>query len=152
MLDDADPEGIALALGVYRHGGRVGVSGPTRNRPGFALYLNRYLLHYCDRAAHAKPIWSSVQLTNRGAEAHKELANTPGSFNFTIGVGDYTGAVVFGSKMPKGQHLREYKTLSCKVKCLILRTKFLDSRPKTCIWLLRIQENVLAFPLTRSAT
>ena len=35
LLDDGDSESIALALGVYRHGGRVGVSGPTRDMPAF---------------------------------------------------------------------------------------------------------------------
>ena len=56
------------------------------------MYLNnKYLLHHCDRAGYARPMWSSVQLTNRGADAHKDLSNTPGSSNYTIGVGDYRG-------------------------------------------------------------
>ena len=62
LLDDGDPERIALALGVYHHGGRAGVSGPTRDRPGFATYLNKYWLQYCDCAGYARPMWSSIQL------------------------------------------------------------------------------------------
>ena len=38
-------------------------------------------------------VWSTVSrvIGNRGADAHKDLANTPGSSNYTIDVGDYRG-------------------------------------------------------------
>ena len=36
-------------------------------------------------------MWSSIQIANRGADAHRDLTNTPGSYNYTIGVGNYRG-------------------------------------------------------------
>ena len=65
---------VAATLGVYRHGGVVGVSGETWSRPCMTRYLNAFLHARCTASGYDAPLWASVQITNQGAGAHKDTS------------------------------------------------------------------------------
>ena len=80
---------LAATLGVYRHGGLVGVSGETWSRPCMTRYLNTFLHNRCAAAGFDSPLWTSVQITNQGAGPHTDASSKPGTFNYTISVGEF---------------------------------------------------------------
>ena len=93
---------FAATLGVYRHGGIVGASGETWSRPCMTRYLNAFLHARCNSAGYETPTWTSLQITNLGAGPHKDTSNKPGTFNYTISVGDFTNGELW-IKNPLGQ-------------------------------------------------
>ena len=52
-------------------------------------YLNAFLHARCTASGYDAPLWTSVQITNQGAGAHKDTSNRPGTFNYAISVGDF---------------------------------------------------------------
>ena len=67
-------------------------------------------------------MWSSVQITNRGADAHRDLTNTPGSYNYTIGVGNYRGGGLWIAD--------DHGAVSAKVQNAIMRGTVYDTKDK----------------------
>ena len=93
---------LAATLGVYRHGGIVGVSGETWSRPRMTHYLNMFLYTHCHAAGYETPAWTSLQITSLGAGPHRDTSNKPGTFNYTISVGEFTGGELW-IENPLGQ-------------------------------------------------
>ena len=93
---------LAATLGVYRHGGIVGVSGETWSRPCMTHYLNMFLYTHCHAAGYETPAWTSLQITSLGAGPHRDTSNKPGTFNYTISVGEFTGGELW-IENPLGQ-------------------------------------------------
>ena len=93
---------LAATLGVYRHGGIVGVSGETWSRPRMTHYLNMFLYTHCHAAGYETPAWTSLQITSLGAGPHRDTSNKPGTFNYTISVGEFTGGELWVEN-PLGQ-------------------------------------------------
>ena len=102
---------LAASLGVYRHGGIVGVSGETWSRPCVTRYLNTFLCARCNAAGYEAPTWTSLQITNLGAGPHKDMSNKPGTFNYTISVGDFTNGELW-IENPLGQVQRRCKAIA----------------------------------------
>ena len=90
--------------------------------PAFTQYLNKYLAHHCEKIGHSSPMWSSVQVTNRGAIAHRDLTNTPGSYNYTIGVGTYRGGGLWIAD--------DHGTVPAKVQNAVMHGTVYDTKDK----------------------
>ena len=93
---------LAATLGVYRHGGLVGVSGETWSRPCMTRYLNTFLRARCNAAGYESPTWTSLHITDLGAGPHKDTSNKPGTFNYAISVGDFANGELW-IENPHGQ-------------------------------------------------
>ncbi|CAE7246083.1 RE2 [Symbiodinium natans] len=102
MFQDATDDELAASFGVYRHGGFVGISNPTKQRPCFVTYLNRFLRHHCEKAGYAEFTWNGIQVSESRASLHKDNSNLKGSLNFTMSLGNYSKGGHLWIENPEG--------------------------------------------------
>ena len=70
---------------------RIGVTKLTRQHLGTASFINAFLMQRFPGAA-----WSAFVVTHNEASAlHVDTCNVPGSKNFAVGLGSYTGGGLF---------------------------------------------------------
>ena len=102
MFQDATDDELAASFGVYRHGGFVGISNPTKQRPCFVTYLNRFLRHHCEKAGYTEFTWNGIQVSESRASLHKDNSNLKGSLNFTMSLGNYSKGGHLWIENPEG--------------------------------------------------
>ncbi|CAE7249187.1 RE2 [Symbiodinium natans] len=102
MFQDATDDELAASFGVYRHGGFVGISNPTKQRPCFVTYLNRFLRHHCEKAGYTEFTWNGIQVRESRASLHKDNSTLTGSLNFTMSLGNYSKGGHLWIENPEG--------------------------------------------------
>ncbi|CAE7476803.1 unnamed protein product, partial [Symbiodinium microadriaticum] len=78
-------------LGAYKCLPRIGVTKLTSQHLGTASFINAFL-----KQRFPSDTWSAFVVTHNEASAlHVDTCNTPGSKNFAVGLGGYTGGELF---------------------------------------------------------